>query len=410
MIRTLHKKGKALTLGLLLISMGSLYAQNGTDLLKERMVADGFENVAVVQRGSDYYVTYENNLYVWNVDELHNAIEVAAGAVPDNGRLHIVTLKNKNPLLSTEVTVADWKAYKRGELPAAEMNDRILITNNTDEVYKVIREERQSNSSVGKVDLVLVPGMSLSNTKLYKTYDFLMSISPTLEFSLWKGNYFRGQVIIPFYNDDFGPLRGKVRPGFMTIEQNITLPKATYMRLTAGNFNSYRRGLDADLSRLFLNGDLEIGLNMGLTRYTEWDGFKYTTQSMSDLSYLGHIRYFYRPLDAELSVTGGQFYSGAKGMRFELVRHFRNVTIGGYALLGAGKTNGGFNFSVPLNIPKKYKRNHVRIKAASYFDWEYTYLNNEVLLQYYETRPNQNHSEHFFNSGFMKTQLLKQDK
>ncbi|MDD4637877.1 MAG: hypothetical protein PHV66_09770, partial [Bacteroidales bacterium] len=95
MFYSLHKKGKALTLSLLLLFIAPLSAQNVTYQLREQMVADGFENVAVVQQASDYYLTYENNLHVWNVDELRNALEVAVKSVPDDARLHIVTLKNK---------------------------------------------------------------------------------------------------------------------------------------------------------------------------------------------------------------------------------------------------------------------------------------------------------------------------
>lgn len=409
------KRRKALIMLLLLLSLGSigsqgsLKAQNAADHLKEQMVADGFENVAVVQHESDYYVTYENNLHVWNVDELRNALEVAAQAVPDNARLHILTLKNKNPLLATEVAAADWKAYRRGELSAKEMESRLILNNNTDETYDILKDAKQTHSNIGKVDLVIVPGVGLKNERFTRTYEFQLNLAPTLEFSLWKGNYFRGQLILPIINDGYGDLYGKVRPGFLTIEQNITLPQSTYLRLSAGHFNSYRRGIDGDLSHLFGNGDWEIGLNAGLTGYTLFDGFQYTSESLSDVSVLGHIRYFYQPLATELSLKGGQFYTGAKGVRAELVKHFREVTIGFFALLGDGDTNGGFNFSVPLNIPKKYKRDLVRVKAANYFDWEYTYKQVDVPLGYYETRPNENHSEHFFNSGFMKNQLLKQN-
>jgi hypothetical protein len=409
MIDSLHQKGKAFLLSLLLFSSASLSAQHATDQLREQMVADGFENVAVVQQASDYYLTYENNLHVWNVDELRNALEVAVKSVPDDARLHIVTLRNKTPLLATEVSAADWKAYQRGELSVKEMESRMIVSNNTDKNYRVIREAKQANSNVGKVDMVVFPGVGLKNERFDKTYEFMFNLTPTLEFSLWKGNYLRGQIIVPIINDGYGDLNGKVRPGFVTIEQNFSLPQSTYLRLTAGLFNSYRRGVDGDLSHLFGNGDWEVGINGGLTGYTLFDGFKYTTEKMSDFSVLGRVRYFYQPLATEVSLKGGKFYSGAKGVRGELVKHFREVSIGVFALLGDGDTNGGFNFSVPLNIPKKYKRNLVRVKAANYFDWEYTYKQVDVPLSSYETRPNENRSEHFFNSGFIKTQLLKQN-
>ena len=247
MIDSLHQKGKAFLLSLLLFSSASLSAQHATDQLREQMVADGFENVAVVQQASDYYLTYENNLHVWNVDELRNALEVAVKSVPDDARLHIVTLRNKTPLLATEVSAADWKAYQRGELSVKEMESRMIVSNNTDKNYRVIREAKQANSNVGKVDMVVFPGVGLKNERFDKTYEFMFNLTPTLEFSLWKGNYLRGQIIVPIINDGYGDLNGKVRPGFVTIEQNFSSPQSTYLRLTAGLFNSYRRGVDGDL-------------------------------------------------------------------------------------------------------------------------------------------------------------------
>ena len=53
---------------------------------------------------------------------------------------------------------------------------------------------------------------------------------------------------------------------------------------------------------------------------------------------------------------GEQYLLGEKGVRFDLIRHFRYCSIGFYAMKAQGaKSNGGFRFQIALP-PYKYKR------------------------------------------------------
>lgn len=58
----------------------------------------------------------------------------------------------------------------------------------------------------GRVELVLYPQISLSNSWLDKIYGAVINIAPAVEARLWKGAAFTGQVILPVWNNMVGQM------------------------------------------------------------------------------------------------------------------------------------------------------------------------------------------------------------
>ena len=58
----------------------------------------------------------------------------------------------------------------------------------------------------GRVELVLYPQISLTNSWLDKIYGAVINIAPAVEARLWKGAAFTGQVILPVWNNMVGQM------------------------------------------------------------------------------------------------------------------------------------------------------------------------------------------------------------
>lgn len=99
--------------------------------------------------------------------------------------------------------------------------------------------------------------------------------------------------------------------------------------------------------------------------------------------------------------------NGDLGFRGDCSRYWGETVIGFYAMVAGGKFNGGFQFTVPL-WPKKYKKNsYFQLRTPYFFDWEYNAGTEFYNGQYYETRPNENRAEYFYNPDFLIKKLLK---
>ena len=61
------------------------------------------------------------------------------------------------------------------------------------------------------------------------------------------------------------------------------------------------------------------------------------------------VHYFNRRFNTELSVRGVQFIAQDRGVRFDVVRHFKRVSLGLFAMKNNyGDLDGGFNLAVML--------------------------------------------------------------
>ena len=72
-----------------------------------------------------------------------------------------------------------------------------------------------------------------------------------------------------------------------------------------------------------------------------------------------------------------------------------------------GYPNAGFHVAIPFPPGKRLKHRRLRANVPRYFDWEYNGATEMIYNRYYERRPNENRSEHYFNPDYIKNELLK---
>ena len=116
----------------------------------------------------------------------------------------------------------------------------------------------------GRVELVLYPQISLSNSWLDKIYGAVINIAPAVEARLWKGAAFTGQVILPVWNNMVGQM-DYIRAGVLTLSQEFGLPGGAFGRVTVGNFTNNRMGADLKLRYATPDDRWMFGLEGGVT-------------------------------------------------------------------------------------------------------------------------------------------------
>jgi len=397
-----------------LLLINHALSQTTAQVVENKLVSSGFENIRVKAENKNYTVSFENNIYRWNVRALATALDTIAACVPENSLLTIIQLELDIPQITTRVDAESWLAFRNDTTFNKKIDSALSITYKTISEWSSMKKIKPLNRNTFKFDLVFYPQFYLANLLFYEIYEVQFNIAPAFEFSLWKGSQFTAQVILPIYSNIkvYGEEGEKVRPGFLTFSQNFRFGKYWFGNLTAGNFNNHRYGISLNLSHPFKNPRWYVFANAGLTGYSAISDNGWEIGELNTVTFFAGGGYFMPRFNLRFDVKAGRFLQGDFGGRFDLTRMFGETTIGFYAQYsvaevgGEGFPNAGFHFSIPFPPGKRWKQKTLRVNVPRYFDWEYNGATDFVHGRYFESRPNENRSEHYFNPVYLKEQLL----
>ena len=377
-----------------------------TDSLSNALTNADFENVRVLHIKNELFVSLEDNLFRWNVQGISSVLDIISKSVSKEGNLHLYLLKKGIPQISLQVSLKKWHQHKNNLLKSIDIFEELQISYKLDKEWKTIKKVPKRNKDIFKADVVVYPQFATRSTNLNKIYEVQLNLAPALELSCWKGMKFTGQIILPIvnqlnYEGDF------VRLGFVTISQNFRLPQQWFGRASIGNFNANRYGADMAFYHPFSNSGLGIGMNAGLTGSSYFYEGQWIRGNVNTFTYFLKANYYYPKFNLRFDFSYGKYLSGDNGVRFDCTRYFGETAIGFYAMYSGGDSNGGFHFAIPFPPRKRNRKKAIRIVSPKYFDWEYNAGTEFYYGRYYETQPNENRVEHYFNPKYLINNLIK---
>jgi len=254
----------------------TVISQESFDGIVDKLVTKGFENISVVQNQDTLLVFYENRKYRF---EPRGMAELTEIVVNDYDRtwsiLSLVLLTEKVPMLTVSFSYQSFINYSNSAISDDEFYN--LITASFDVARFHTLGYRVYNTSNFKIDLPVIPTWSAKFGNFDNPVESNINLIPELNSTLSTGLTIKAQLIIPVQNDFLGITkkeRGVVRPGNVTINQYVSLKDNFYMNLTAGCFNKNRAGINFDLKKIFREGQIEIGANIGYTGYYSFTGIE----------------------------------------------------------------------------------------------------------------------------------------
>jgi len=383
----------------------SAWGQIGGEATAEELVNMGFENVRWTENDNERIYTIENNVYKASGVGIAKAIDVIQKmGMPTNKRCKVIVTNLDVPELSL--------TYQPNSNDTTTAGNREGWQTSYDiDGWNEVKKEKLMNSSRFKVDIVVYPQLSFKNLIITQIYQALFTLNPAIEVSLWQGMKLTGQVIIPVYNDGYGYLNDKVKPGFITLSQNFRLPYNIKGKATVGYFSADRYG--GDLMLFYpLKWDPRFSLEgrAGLTGIGYWDGFHLHYDRDLSVTWSLGGNFYWPQFNTQFSLKGEQYLMGEKGVKFEMVRHFRYASVGFYAQKGQhAKSNGGFRFQILLP-PYKYKRfknKYIpRVTTSNQMGIVYNAGNEQYYYRQYRSAANENiMNNNSFNPYFIKSEL-----
>ena len=367
-------------------------------LLKKSLVRVGFENVRVKELDNKTYISLEDNLSRWYVDGMIEAIHTI-GPFANGLPVSLIILNKGIPYIRLELEFeTDHEKKSKANL--------ISVSYDVEQSWVILKNEVPENRPNYKIDVVFYPQLALKNTNFDHLYHVMIDLSPSIETSLWKGMLLSGQLIFPV-RGGFIPEENFIRPGFVTLSQEFKAKNNWFGRATIGNFNSWRYGADVSFKHPFGDSNWSMTLQTGYTGSSHFINGQWITGKLNTLTWSAGTGYFYPRFNLQMNLAYSSYLNNDHAVRADCTRHVGSVSIGFYAIYGDGPVNGGFHFSIPLGLNKYERKHDVRVMPAKYFDLEYNAETEMQYYQYYETRPNENRSEQWFNPFYIKNQILK---
>lgn len=343
-----------------------------------------FENLMGVKDSLGTILVFEDNSYKLKGDGIHfllKKIEKNAGIEKNK----IIVLRNNIPHLLME---------KKGE--------KWDVSYDTDQAWREIKGLKRENRSLFKVDLVFYPELYLRNIKLEKIYDVMINLSPAVEVSLWRGMKFTGQLIFPILNQ-YGEEYSEIRPGYVTISQDIRFRGKWFVRGTAGLFNKGRWGFDVKAFHPLKNERFAVKMQLGLTGPYAFDNWVFHYGLPKRLTWSLGAQYYNPRFNLQFDLDAGRYIGKDYGVRADMTRHFKHVSIGLFAMKGnKADFGGGFNFAIALP-PYKQRKGGFRVTTADYFFLEYNAVNDPYNGNMYKTAPGECKAKDNFNPYNIKT-------
>lgn len=391
-------------------------AQSGDETVDE-LVRLGFENVTWAENDSERVYLLENSAYRLSGVGIGKALdEIQKRGLPQDGKVcRLIVLDNNVPKISL---CCDTGLLEGKEVSRNDWN----VSYDLGDGWDLVKGKERKNSSLYKVDLLLYPLFSFKNGRYSVPYQVRLNLSPSLEASLWKGGKVTAQLIIPIVND-FGYRYDDVRPGFLTVSQEVRLPYNIFLTGTVGFFNNSRNGVDVKLEYYPNDKGFWFDARASYTIFGEWGEwrggrnvhpfkFGYDKESGKVTGYIG-ANYYWKRLATQISLRGEKYLEGECGVRFDFVRHMKYCSIGFYGMYVPDDwhndgLNGGFRFVVNLP-PYKYKRKGYipRVMPSRGWGFEYNAGGTFVYGQSFKAEAQENMSESIkYNIDYLKQELL----
>jgi hypothetical protein len=389
---------------------GTIPAQDKKNEVEKILVENGFENLLVNWSNNKVVVAYENRVFRFEADAIKKIFEILVPILNDEAELSLIPLNRKIPLALINLRISSYKNFFNREIAVEKFIDEIEISTEVDEQYKKLENESEKNSSNFRFDIVLKPAVTFQFGPYDKPVRGNFNFLPDIRAGFWKGMQIKYEEIFPLWNE-FGTRDDSIHTGMVTLNQTFRMPNDFFLSTSFGVFTQERYGADFEFRKYFLNGDLSIGGNYGLTSYLSFSGWNRILY-YDKFIWTGALNAEYRiqKYDLTLGLTVGKFLYNDNTIRFDVNREFGEIEIGFFALRSLeGVSNGGVTITVPLFPSKYWNPWIIRPRIAENYSFSYLVKSNgdDLIGLRYNTGNRLQSFLKKINPGFIKHSLLK---
>ena len=343
--------------------------------IRTRLIAAGFANVRVgMMGGTVLVVEYENVRY--NHNEL-DAMGIVAGIASTSDLKGIETfrmvVKRKGlrmMMVSTPLEeMREWLLASSGTAAVPSLQ----VDYDTSSVDSARFIAGDSNPDWLRPSLILYPGLKTYVGTEVGVFDYLLSIKPDLQVTVWKGAVLNARWDLPVswsHNFDdyeiFASARNEAMMDRLMLFQGINLAPGLIANLGVGMI---QHNINGTLNELVWSP------GSGMHHFRVAQAFARSSDNHEDTKVLlGTYRMYLAPLDLFLEGTVGKFWGQDRGRAITLKRFFGDTAIDLYYKDTETPENkrwqvAGMAISFPLTSRRDMKRSLLQVRGAD--EWGY---------------------------------------
>lgn len=365
----------------LIIGMSVTQAQEFP--LVQSLADQGFENVALVEKGGDLYITYENNLYRFEAKGLATIVaQLPEYDLNKYEQIHFVLRSQDIPMAIATLSVNDLESYNSGLIDRYTLASSMHFSIDVDKAEGYFKDAERENTSFYKIDVPV--GLELD----YALGDFndgLMTrfyINPRVLSTFGRGMdlEFKYQNIVQ--NDI--PGRAISSPIILKMNQSFRLNNNSFLSASLGYLPQNKFGLHTRFRNYLDQERFYVEFLYGITRlgYLN-ENWAVVNNRNSDAIWQAIFNYRWNKFDTDVNLTYGTFYAGDLGYKLQFTRQFNEVYFNlFYArtdIASAGSFGSqedgiiGFSLTVPFGQSKFMKPTRIRTRTEDQFDLLYRY-------------------------------------
>jgi hypothetical protein len=206
---------------------------NNTSPISKVLIENGYENLKIIISDGELLLAFENRVHRFEIYSIMNLIELIEPFFDNLKNLVLIPLNRKIPISKITIPVKTYRVFKADHSQKEIFINSIVIEENTDEVMKNFSGVQPENSSSYKFDMILKPSTQFEFGIYSQPVRYQLNINSDFRLNLWKGMNLDYEVIFPVHND-FYEREDSIRPGIITLNQTVRLPKSFYISSTIG--------------------------------------------------------------------------------------------------------------------------------------------------------------------------------
>lgn len=349
------------------------------EVLQDKLVEYGFENVSVGRVNQTVLVKAENNLF--NRNEL-DAIGVILGLILDNtdfAEFSFALLNNNIPVIYVSGSQEELQSLFAPQSSAQSPRLRVSETSRDFDDVRWVNERQ--NSHTFKPRLVFAPSLYSTLGTEFGAFDYSLALSSNLQIPVWSGGLVDVRHMLPLSNSDdyedgrrFGNSRHQSSIDRALFHQGVKLPGNLMSQLSVGIIMTDYLGGTGEMRWQSPHGRHRLGFEASYYEHQKDDRIEDATPLIAN------YRYYLDRYDWALEATVGEYFFGDQGFTVTS-RHWFGDTSVSVFYQETDQSFAGLNISVPLTFRKDMAPNPVQIRGIDQWTWGYrTMVRNPVNL------------------------------
>ena len=343
----------------------------------------GFENVAVLEKNSDLFITYENNLYRFEAKGLANILSILGEyGLSNYNQINFILRSQDIPMVLASIDSGDLIAYNNALIDRHVLVSRFQFTIETDKVELLLKDSKKQNSSFYKVDVPLGLRLDYLLGDFNDGFQSRTYLNSRVLSTFGRGTEFEFDFLNIIQNDI--PGRAISSPVTLKLTQSARFGQNTFLSASLGYLPQGKFGILTRFRNYLAKERFYIEMIYGVNRTGYLDeNWVIQNNRNSDALYQAIFNYRWNKFDTDINFTYGTFFLSDLGYKLQVQRQFNEVYFSlFYArtdLKSAGSFGSeeealiGFSLRVPFGQSKYMKPNRLRIRTEDHFNLLYRY-------------------------------------